>query len=207
MKVLSQALMCLILMVAPPVYAAGDPEQGQQRAALCAACHGMDGNSMVAMWPKLAGQHAPYLERQLNLIKSGARPVPEMMGIAASLSEQDMADLSAYYAAQETSPGIAKPEQLELGERIYRAGIAEREVPACMACHGPSGAGNPLAGYPAVAGQHSVYTAKMLTRYVAGETWSDNSEVSKVMPQVAKRLEASEIEALANYIEGLYSAQ
>ena len=130
-----------------------------------------------------------------------------MMGIAASLSEQDMADLSAYYAAQETSPGIAKPEQLELGERIYRAGIAEREVPACMACHGPSGAGNPLAGYPAVAGQHSVYTAKMLTRYVAGETWSDNSEVSKVMPQVAKRLEASEIEALANYIEGLYSAQ
>jgi cytochrome c553 len=190
-----------------PAMAAGDAEAGKSKAAVCAACHGIDGNSAVAMWPKIAGQHAQYLERQLNLIKSGARSVPEMMGIVAGLDEQDFADLAAYYASQKTSPGVADPAKAELGERIYRAGIAKREVPACMSCHGPAGEGNPLAGYPALAGQHATYSTKALTRYEDGQTWGAGDELSIIMTEVADSLSAAEIEAVASYIEGLHRSQ
>jgi cytochrome c553 len=204
MKFLLQAAAMLSLILTTPVMAAGDAAAGQAKAGLCAACHGVDGNSSVPMWPKLAGQHAGYTERQLRLIKSGARPVPEMMGISAGLSEQDMADLAAYYAGQTISPGAADPALVELGQRIYKAGIPKREVPSCMSCHGPAGEGNPLSGYPALAGQHATYTAKMLTRYENGELWGDEDEASRIMTQVSDTLLAEEIEALASYIQGLH---
>lgn len=203
MKFLLRAVAMLTLVVTVPAVAGGDAAAGEAKSAICAACHGVDGNSTVAMWPKIAGQHAQYIERQLKLMKSGARQVPEMMGIVAGLDEQDFADLAAYYATQSVSPGVADPALVELGERIYRAGIPKREVPACMSCHGPAGEGNPLTDYPALAGQHATYTAKALTRYEDGQTWGDD-ELSRVMTEVADSLLAAEIEALASYIEGLH---
>lgn len=172
---------------------------------LCAACHGADGNSAMAMWPKLAGQHAAYTARQLKLIQSGARPVPEMAGIVADLSEQDIEDLAAFFAAQASAPAVADPELVAEGELIYRAGIPKTSVPACMACHGPAGEGNPLAGYPALAGQHSNYTAKMLTGFRSGTSWGDEDGESQVMVGVATLMTEPQIKAVSSYIQGLYS--
>jgi cytochrome c553 len=187
--------------------AKGDAAAGQGKSAICAACHGVDGNSMVATWPKLAGQHEGYLTRQITLIKAGARPVPEMAGITPGLSEQDIEDLAAYFASQTGNGGVADESLVELGARIYRAGNAETGVPACMACHGPAGEGNPLSGYPALAGQHAVYTASMLTRFKGGENWGEKDASSKVMNGVAARLTADEIQAVSSYIEGLHLAE
>lgn len=205
MKLLIKATACLAIVAAPLALAGGDPASGQEKASLCAACHGVAGNSTIALWPKLAGQHEAYLDRHLNLIKSGARPVPEMVGITAGLSEQDMADLAAYYADQETSPGAADPALVNAGERLYRAGNLKTGVPACMACHGPAGEGNPLAGYPALAGQHSAYVGRMLSRYRDGETWGEEDSPSQVMADVAAEISDEEIQAVASYVQGLYS--
>jgi len=194
----------LLLLVSLPALAEGDAAAGQAKSAICAACHGADGNSMVPQWPKLAGQHAAYLERQTSLIKSGARPVPEMAGIVGGMSEQDFADLSAFFASQKSNGGLADETLSAQAEKLWRAGNAETGVPACMACHGPAGEGNPLAGYPALAGQHSVYTAKMLERFRAGENWGEKDVPSHVMNGVAAKLSDAEIAALASYIQGLH---
>lgn len=207
MKFLLRAAACLIAVMALPVQAEGDAAAGQSKSAVCAACHGPDGNSAVAMWPKLAGQHPAYMERQLGLIKSGARSVPEMAGIVAGMSDQDLADVSAFYASQTLKAGVADESLVALGERIYRAGNADEGVPACMACHGPAGEGNPLSGYPALAGQHSVYTATMLNRYRAGEGYGENDVNSAIMIGVADELTDDDIAALASYIQGLHKAQ
>jgi cytochrome c553 len=204
MKVLLKALPSLLLIFALPVYAGGDAARGEEKSGICAACHGADGNSVMAMWPKLAGQHEAYLERQLSLIKGGQRNIPEMAGIITMVSEEDIADISAYYAAQTTSPAVADPEQITLGERIYRAGNAATDTPACMACHGPAGNGNPLAGYPALAGQHDSYLAKMLNSFKAGTTWGDDDSSSQVMVEVSSRMTDAEIAAVSSYIQGLY---
>jgi cytochrome c553 len=158
----------------------------------------------VPNWPKLAGQHQEYLVRQVNLIKAGARPVPEMMGITPGLSDQDILDISAYFTAQKNSGGVADESKVVVGERIYRAGNAKSGVPACMSCHGPAGEGNPLAGYPVVAGQHALYVANMLTRFRQGEHWGDDDHLSKIMNGSASELTNEEIEAVASYIQGLY---
>lgn len=199
------ALAALSALAAPQVFAAGDASAGQAKSAICAACHGVDGNSVVPNWPKLAGQHEQYLARQVSLIKAGARMVPEMVGIVPGLSEQDIEDLSAYFASQPIAAGVADESKLILGERIFRAGNAESGVPACMACHGPAGEGNPLAGYPALAGQHAVYTANMLNRFRAGENWGEG-DASQVMNGSAAELTDEEIAAVASYIQGLYLA-
>lgn len=199
------ALAALSALAAPQVFAAGDASAGQAKSAICAACHGVDGNSVVPNWPKLAGQHEQYMTRQVSLIKAGARMVPEMVGIVAGLSQQDIEDLSAYFAAQPVAAGVADESMLTLGERIFRAGNAESGVPACMACHGPAGEGNPLAGYPALTGQHTVYTANMLTRFRAGENWGEG-DPSQVMNGSAAELTDEEIAAVASYIQGLYLA-
>lgn len=199
------ALAALSALAAPQVFAAGDASAGQAKSAICAACHGVDGNSVVPNWPKLAGQHEQYLARQVSLIKAGARMVPEMVGIVPGLSEQDIEDLAAYFAAQPIAAGVADETKVSLGERIFRAGNAESGVPACMACHGPAGEGNPLAGYPALAGQHAVYTANMLTRFRAGENWGEG-DASQVMNGSAAELTDEEIAAVASYIQGLYLA-
>ena len=207
MRSLLQAAAILMVLCSAQALAKGDAAAGQGKSAICAACHGVDGNSMVATWPKLAGQHEGYLTRQITLIKAGARPVPEMAGITPGLSEQDIEDLAAYFASQTGNGGVADESLVELGARIYRAGNAETGVPACMACHGPAGEGNPLSGYPALAGQHAVYTASMLTRFKGGENWGEKDASSKVMNGVAARLTADEIQAVSSYIEGLHLAE
>ena len=204
MSLLLRAAASLLVLVSVQAFAKGDATAGQTKSAICAACHGADGNSMVPNWPKLAGQHEQYLLRQLELIKSGARSVPEMAGITPGLSEQDMADISAYFAAQTNTGGVADESSVELGERIYRAGNADSVVPACMACHGPAGEGNPLAGYPALAGQHPVYTSNMLTKYRAGENWGEKDAPSQIMNGSASELTDEEISAVASYIQGLH---
>jgi cytochrome c553 len=205
-RIVAGLLLLTSLSVQAQAEGGGDAAVGQSKAAICAACHGADGNSMVPQWPKLAGQHAAYLERQTALIKSGARPVPEMMGIVGAMSQQDFADISAFFATQKNNGGVADETLSAAGEKLWRAGNAETGVPACMACHGPGGEGNPLVPYPALAGQHSVYTAKMLERYRAGENWGEKDAQSHVMNGVAKHLTDDEIAALASFIQGLYLA-
>lgn len=204
MSFLLRATAVLLVLLSVQGFAKGDASAGQAKSATCAACHGADGNSMVPNWPKLAGQHEPYLLRQIMLIKSGARPVPEMAGIVPGLSEQDMADLAAYFASQTGAGGLADESQVALGQRIFRAGNAESGVPACMACHGPAGEGNPLAGYPALAGQHAVYSSNLLKRFRSGENWGVDDASSHVMNGVAEELTDEEIAAVASYIQGLY---
>ena len=206
MKAFLGAVAGLCLFLAPTAHAQGDAAAGEQKAATCAACHGVDGNSTVAMWPKIAGQHEAYLNRHITLIRDGQRPVPEMMGIVANLSDQDIADLSAYFAGQSVSPGAADEALVARGEQLYRAGDAKEGIPACIACHGPAGEGNPLAGYPWVASQHATYTASMLTKYRDGQTWGEDDAESTVMVGVARRLTDDDINALASYLQGLYRA-
>jgi cytochrome c553 len=205
MKHLLQIAIGLSLLLSLPVLAVGDAAAGQGKAALCAACHGADGNSVVPNWPKLAGQHAGYLERQLGLIKSGSRPVPEMTGFVMSLSDQDMADIAAYFSSQTVSAGLTDESLRSAGEAIYRAGNAATNVPACMSCHGPVGEGNPLSGYPSLDGQHSVYTEKMLKGFRSGQQWGEDDSSSKIMTDVTNRLSDAEITAVSSYIQGLHA--
>ena len=207
MKQLLQFAVGLSLLVSLPALAVGNADAGQEKAVVCAACHGMDGNSVVPNWPKIAGQHASYIERQLVLIKGGERPVPEMAGIAMGLSDQDMADLAAYFSSQTASAGLTDEALRANGELLYRSGNASTDVPACMGCHGPAGEGNPLAGYPLLAGQHAVYSEKMLTGFRAGTTWGAEDSSSKIMTGVAHRLTDAEIKAVASYIQGLHQVQ
>jgi cytochrome c553 len=151
----------------------------------------------------LAGQHAGYLSRQIMAFKAGDREDVLMSSFAAPLSEQDIADLAAYFEAQATIPKGADPAAVELGEQLYRAGNAERGVPACMACHGPSGQGNPLAGYPVVSGQHSTYIVNTLKAYTAGTRRSDGAS-NLMMRDIAALLSEAEMQAVASYMQGLH---
>jgi len=194
----------LLVVISLQAVAEGDASAGKAKSAICAACHGADGNSAVPNWPKLAGQHASYLERQTALIRSGDRSVPEMMGIVAAMSDQDFQDLAAFFSAQTNNGGVAEESVAATGQRIYKAGNADSGVPACMSCHGPAGEGNPLAGFPALAGQHSVYTSKMLKGFRAGENWGEDDSPSRIMNGAAVRLTDHEIEAVSSFIQGLY---
>jgi cytochrome c553 len=181
----------------------GSAEAGQTKAAVCAACHGADGNSTAnPEWPSLAGQHPVYLERQLQAYKDAQRPDPGMQGFAQSLSEQDMLDIAAYFSAQTMAVKGADPALVDRGQRIYRGGIPERGVAACIACHGPSGSGNPLAGYPRLSHQHAPYLSATLRAYRSGDRRSDTA-LNQVMRNVAELLLDDEIDALASYMQGL----
>jgi cytochrome c553 len=204
MSFLLRAIASSLVLISLQALAKGDVAAGQAKSAICAACHGVDGNSTVPNWPKLAGQHEKYMVRQVTLIKSGDRPVPEMLGIVPGLSDQDIEDLSAYFSAQQATAGVADEAKVLLGERVYRAGNAETGVPACMSCHGPAGEGNPLAGYPALAGQHSMYTSKMLLGFRTGENYGEGDAPSAIMNGSASELSDEEIEAVASYIQGLF---
>jgi len=182
--------------------AAVTAEDGKTKAMPCSACHGMDGNSGVnPEWPNLAGQHTGYLVAQLQAFKSGARKNPNMNGMAAALSDQDMADIAAYFSGQSLKISSVKPEETVIGAALYRGGNSETGVPACMACHGPNGAGNPGAGYPAVRGQHAQYSALQLKAYKSGERATDPKEI---MRTIAARLSAEEIESVAKFMHGLH---
>lgn len=183
----------------PAAAAKADVAKGQASyAAICAACHGPDGNSAIPANPKLAQQHPQYLAKQLAEFKSGKRANGVMLGMASALSDDDMKNVAAWLATQKAEPGMAKDKDLVvLGERIYRGGIADRQIPACAGCHSPSGAGIP-AQYPRLSGQHAEYTAAQLSAFRDGVRLNN-----AVMSGVAAKLNDREIKAVADYIAGL----
>lgn len=189
-------------------WAAGDATAGASKVAPCAACHGPDGNSAAPTFPKLAGQSARYLSKQITDIKTGVRPVPEMTGMTENLSKQDIEDIAAFYASKKGSVNQAKKDLVAKGEQIYRGGIREKGVPACAACHAPDGIGNSPAGFPRLGGQHADYVAKQLKAYRAAADGDATGRVTdgdtKPMRSISARLSDSEIAALASYISGLH---
>lgn len=195
------AAAAVVLALVPQAMAEGDAEAGKLKAATCAACHGMDGNSVNPQWPSLAGQHAGYLVETLEAFKSGKRSDVLMNAQAMILQDADLTNVAAYYAAQAPTQRTADPELAEAGERLYRGGDKESSVSACIACHGPSGRGNDPAGYPSLTGQHAVYTAKQLKDYKSGARTSDGDQ--QIMRNIAANLSEEQIEAVAAYIQGL----
>jgi cytochrome c553 len=183
-----------------PAFAAGSVEAGQAKSATCMACHGMDGNSPSPEWPNLAGQHAPYLLSQLKAFKAGERQNDLMSPMAMILSDEDMADLAAYFSAQKARGGETEPSKLSLGQRVYRSGNVNAGVMACAGCHGPAGRGNPLAGYASIQGQHATYVAAQLRAYKGGRRQTDPNQM---MRNVAAQLSDEEIDAVASYVQGL----
>lgn len=183
----------------------GDPQAGAGKAAACAACHGPDGNSSNPQWPKLAGQHARYLLRQLQLFHGGKRDNPIMMGQAAGLSEQDMKDLAAYFSQQQTQPGVADEALADAGKTLYFGGDREAAVPACSGCHGPAGLGNAAAGFPRLSGQQSEYVASRLRVFRDGK--APDTAQARIMSGVAAGLSDDDIRALAGFVAGLRPAQ
>lgn len=197
----------------------GDAQAGAGKAAVCAACHGMDGNSADPMYPKLAGQHEAYTARQLTLFKTNARQNPIMLGFSAGLGAQDMRDIAAYFATQKIQAGLADESLIEgefspykgqrivdVGARLYRGGDAARGIPACSACHGPAGRGVPGPSYPSIGGQHAGYTTTVLNMFKATPVGAPSRKdpVYAVMADVAGRLTDEEILALSSYLEGLH---
>lgn len=182
--------------------ASGDVEAGKAKSASCAACHGVDGNSVNPEWPKLAGQHENYLAKQLLYFHSGERENATMKGMVAGLTEEDVQNLGAYYASQEVQFGTADPALVEQGEKIYRSGNPESGVAPCMGCHGPNGAGNPGANYPALRGQHAKYVELQLHGFAEGKRANENSV--KMMQILSSRMTNREIRAVASYIQGLH---
>jgi cytochrome c553 len=181
--------------------AAGNADEGKSKSAVCAGCHGADGNSGInPLWPKLAGQHPQYIEKQLKAFKDGERSDPLMSPMALPLSQQDMADLAAYFSSQSKKIGTAAAAAVAAGEQVYRAGNAETGVVACMACHGPAGSGNPLAGFPTLNGQNAAYVVKALKDFRSGTRKND---YNKMMQDVVVRMTDQEMEAVAQYIQGL----
>lgn len=191
----------LALLLAAPVQAAGNAAAGESKAGVCAGCHGPNGNSTNPSWPKLAGQGAGYIAKQLADFKSGARKDPIMMGQAAALSNQDMADLAAYFAKQTVSPGSADKKTLTLGQNVYRGGNKEKGVAACIGCHGPTGAGNPAAKFPALSNQQAAYVVKAMKDFRSGARTNDPN---KMMQNIAARMSDKEIEAVASFVAGLH---
>ena len=183
----------------------GDAGAGQAKAGVCAACHGLDGNPATAQYPKLAGQHENYIVRQIGMFKAHKRDSAIMMGFAMPLSDQDMHDIGAYFSAKTSLPGVADTKLVERGEALYRGGDGKSGTPACMACHGPDGRGNPGAGYPQLAGQFADYVTAKLKDWHAGKTWGDD-EHARIMPAIAQNLSDGDIAALASYVEGLHAA-
>lgn len=197
------ALFALLLTAATATsaLAQGNAEAGQGKTAVCGACHGPSGNdSLLPNVPKLGGQGERYLLKQLQEIKSGTRVVPLMAGMLNAMSDQDLADVAAWFASQPAPQGAVDPAKRELGERLFRAGDATIGVAACSACHAPNGKGNHAAGYPALSGQDVAYSELQLKAFRAGERMNDEAEV---MRTTAARLNDAEISALASYISGL----
>lgn len=182
-------------------YGQGDPEAGKALTTVCVACHGEDGNSPAGAFPNIAGQTSKYLLKQLKEIQSGERPVPTMAGQLDNMSEQDLANIAAYYASQKRKVGAAKPELVELGESIYRSGIKRKNIAACTACHSPTGSGNDPAGFPALAGQWPEYTEQQLKAFRNGERHNDGDE--QMMQITAEDMSDEEISAVASYLFGL----
>jgi cytochrome c553 len=200
----------------------GDPATGEALSSACIACHNGDGNSVVDAYPRTAGQSERYMARQISLIASGQRTsgaVIAMVPFVNALGAQDMRDLGAYFSRQTGHAGTADETLItgkgpyegmkfyEIGQRLYRGGDRTRDIPACIACHGPSGGGNPGAAYPRVGGQHAPYVVQRLQEYRTGVTEEKDPSYFNIMSQIAHGLTDQEIDALASYLQGLHSAQ
>lgn len=205
MKKFIMTVLLGLIAVATANAAEGNAEAGKSKTAMCAACHGADGNSLVPMYPKLAGQSASYLVKQLTEFKLGmtsagkaGRVDPVMGGMAMALSDQDMADVAAFYASQKITAGNGSDNAI--GKKLYLGGNAEMEVTACVACHGINGKGMPSAGFPALASQNAEYLKIQLEKFRDG---SRNNDLNAMMQGVAANLTDEEITALSQYMSSL----
>jgi cytochrome c553 len=200
-KLISLVVFMAFVGAAGSVGAAGNAAAGKGRSAVCAGCHGADGNSAAPNFPKLAGQDGQYIAKQLADFKSGARKDPLMIGMVAGLSKKDMDDLGAYYASQKRSTGTtnASAADLKKAERLYRGGDAKNGIAACMSCHGPAGVGIPPR-FPALSGQHAAYSQKQLLDFKTGTRSND----SEIMTRTAFRLSEAEIKAVSEYMAALH---
>ncbi len=186
----------------------GDADAGKAKSATCAACHGADGNAPITMYPKIAGQHAEYIYKQLVEFKLGmtsggkeGRMDPVMSGMAMPLSDQDMKDLAAFFASQNMSEGTTPKDVVATAGMLYKAGDAERDIPSCAACHGPRGNGTSLSGFPKIAFQHPEYIKAQLEKFRSGQR---NNDLNGMMRDIAKKLTDEDIEALSQYLGGLH---
>lgn len=182
----------------------GDAQRGLEKSQTCVACHGVDGNSVIPNYPKIAGQHAGYIIESLHEYREGPgseRDNPIMYGMTAGLSDQDILDLAAYYSQQKTTIGEADPTLVALGEKIYRGGNIDANVPACIACHGPRGEGNYAANFPALSGQNAGYIVEQLHAFRTGVR---KGGVNDMMAHVVERISEEEVQAVASYISGLH---
>lgn len=180
----------------------GDIEAGKEKSITCGACHGADGNSVNPVWPSLAGQHATYTVAQLQAFKNGSRSEPLMLGQVMTLSDEEMRNLAVYFASMPAAAkAVADPSIVDRGQRLYRGGDRDNNSAACIACHGPTGRGNPAAAYPSLKGQYATYTAAQLRAYASGARQSDGP--TKVMRDIASSLSEEDIVAVASYIQGL----
>ena len=184
----------------------GDAAAGEAKAVTCGACHGVDGNSAVPNFPKLAGLGEKYLLKQMKDIRDGRRPVAAMAGQVDNMTDQDLADIAAFYDAKERTSEMADEDLVALGRKVYMSGIMERKVAACSGCHSPSGKGNGPAGFPGLAGQHADYIAAQLKMFRTGYESPEgrtNDGDSKIMRTTAFELSDLEIKAVASYASGL----
>jgi cytochrome c553 len=212
---LAAALVCMSLGFANSATAAdalvGSADAGATKAAVCTACHGVNGNSSNPEWPNLAGQNAAYVREQLAMFKARKRINELMYPIVKDLSDQDFADVAAFFSAQTPTGLEADPSYWKAGETLYKSGDLARNIPACTACHGPSGQGVAGAGYPALRAQHSVYTVKQLQDYLTKNRYRDATDAavvnqtrnSAMMTTIAARLSPEDIRNLASYLQGL----
>ena len=196
------AIILMSVGLASVAQAAGNAADGEKIVTgVCAACHGIDGNSVISTNPKLAQQHPEYIAKQLANFKSGERKNAVMSGMAASLSPEDMANVAAYFGSQKAKVGSAKTNAAgSIGEKIYRGGIASVGVPACASCHGATGAGIPVQ-FPRLSGQHADYVVTQLKAFYSGERANDNA---KVMRMIAAKMSDADMAAVADYIQGLH---
>ena len=201
---LAAAAMALLMCSQAPadVLVDGSYEDGKTKSLRCGACHGPDGNSVNPQWPSIAGQHAPYIVRQLEAFQNGERTNILMTSQAMTLTEQDMKDVAVFFAAQPAAAkSVADPGLVEKGQALYRGGDKESGAAACLTCHGPTGRGNPAARYPLLRGQHATYIAATLREYATDARKSDGA--TKIMRDIAKRLSEDDIVAVAAYVQGL----
>lgn len=208
---MQQFLLFLFVMVATQFsWAAGDATHGEQLTQACVACHGVQGNSLISQFPKLAGQNTKYIIKQLQDIQSGKRSVPPMISIVANLTDQDKQDIAAYFQQQKVSAGAAKKEFVALGQAVYRSGDVKNGRTACSACHGAQGEGVSAAGFPSLKGQHADYIAVQLKAFrsagrddLDGSPQRTNDGDNMMMRSTAAKLSDKEIQAVASYISGL----
>ncbi len=188
-------------LISMSAFAVGDIEAGRAKAVMCAGCHGTNGNSNNPVWPKLAGQHAFYVKKELRDFQNGRRKDSTMAPMAAGLDDVDIENLAVFFASVPSTVEAASADKIKLGEKIYRAGKVDNGLPACIACHGPNGAGSAPAHFPRIGGQHAAYLSKALKDFKA-ET--RNNDHQAMMRDIAGRMNNKEIEAVSSYISGLH---